>query len=128
LPVRHPNHGVGGKVKEFKLGRGYTHGNIFGDVTGHLSPGINIVNQTVVSYYTVDHFLSNIVERRVLVELFRLETTVSEFFGVNVNNRIFLYQVISPQDGTIYSAENGNIDQIPMDQEGMFMRAAVVNL
>jgi hypothetical protein len=76
----------------------------------------------------VDHFLSNIVERRVLIELFRLQTTVSEFFGVNVNNRIFLYMVISPQDGTIYSAENGNIDQIPMDQEGMFMRAAIINL
>jgi hypothetical protein len=115
-------------VRKFKLGRGYTHGNIFGDVTGHLSPGVNIVNQTVVSYYTVDHFLSNIVERRVLIELFRLQTTVSEFFRENVNNRIFLYQVISPQDRVIYSAENGNIDQIPMDQEGMFMRAAVVNL
>ena len=115
-------------MREFKLGRGYAHGNIFGDVTGHLSPGINIVNQTVVSYYTVDNFLSGIVERRVLIELFRLQTTVSEFFRENVNNRIFLYQVISPHDRVIYSAENGNIDQMPMDQEGMFMRAAVVNL
>jgi hypothetical protein len=115
-------------MKDFKLGRGYTRGTIFGAVTGHLSPGVNIVNQTVVSYYTVDHFLSNIVERRVLIELFRLQTTISEFFRENVNNRIFLYQVISPQDRVTYSAENGNIDQMPMDQEGMFMRAAVVNL
>jgi hypothetical protein len=29
-------------MKDFKLGRGYTRGTIFGAVTGHLSPGVNL--------------------------------------------------------------------------------------
>jgi hypothetical protein len=115
-------------VREFKFGRGYDNGPVFGDVTGRLASGITLVNQPIVCYYTCNNFLSQVIERRIPVDLFRLQSTIADFFSSNINNRVFFYQAISTQDGTIYSSDNGNMEQMPMDQSGMFIRAAVVEL
>jgi hypothetical protein len=114
-------------VKEFKFGRGYDNGPIFGDVTGRLASGITLVNQPVVCYYT--HEYGEVIERRIHVTTIRLlRSTISEFFSSNLNNRVFFYQAVSMNDGTIYSAYNGNIEQMPMTETGMVIRASVVNL
>lgn len=115
-------------MKDFKFGRGYEHNQIFGDVTGRLASGITLVNRPIVCYYTCNEYMGQIVERRVPVELFRLQSTIADFFSSNIGNRVFFYQAISTQDGTIYSSDNGNIEQMPMDQSGMFIRASVVYL
>ena len=115
-------------MKDFKFGRGYENNQIFGDVTGRLASGITLVNQPIVCYYTCNNFLSQVIERRIPVDLFRLQSTIADFFSSNMGNRVFFYQAISTQDGTIYSSDNGNMEQMPMDQSGMFIRAAVVEL
>ena len=115
-------------MREFKFGRGYDNGPVFGDVTGRLASGITLVNQPIVCYYTCNNFLSQVIERRIPVDLFRLQSTIADFFSSNMGNRVFFYQAISTQDGTIYSSDNGNMEQMPMDQSGMFIRAAVVEL
>ena len=115
-------------MKDFKFGRGYENNQIFGDVTGRLASGITLVNQPIVCYYTCNNFLSQVIERRIPVDLFRLQSTIADFFSSNIGNRVFFYQAISTQDGTIYSSDNGNMEQMPMDQSGMFIRAAVVEL
>ena len=115
-------------MREFKFGRGYDNGPVFGDVTGRLASGITLVNQPIVCYYTCNNFLSQVIERRIPVDLFRLQSTIADFFSSNIGNRVFFYQAISTQDGTIYSSDNGNMEQMPMDQSGMFIRAAVVEL
>lgn len=119
--------GRGGGVKNFKFGRGYDNGPVFGDVTGRLASGITLVDQPVVHYYI--HEYGEVIERRVNLETISLMgSTIFEFFTNNNCNRVFFYQAISMNDGTIYSAHNGNIDQIPMDETGMVIRASVVNL
>ncbi len=114
-------------MREFKFGRGYDNGTVFGDVTGRLASGITLVNQPVVCYYT--HEYGDVIERRITLTTNRLMgSTIAEFFTGNVNNRVFFYQAVSMNDGTIYSAHNGNIEQMPMDETGMVIRASVIEL
>ena len=114
-------------MREFKFGRGYDNGPVFGDVTGRLASGITPVNQPVVCYYT--HEYGEVIERRITLTTIRLmRSTMAEFFSNNLNNRVFFYQAVSMNDGTIYSAHNGNIEEMPMTETGMVIRASVVNL
>lgn len=113
-------------MREFKLGRGFSNEPTFGDVTGYLSPGVNVVDNPVVQYFTTNGG-GEIITRTVSMMLIPFPGTFLDFINENTNNRVFIHSVTSLRDGTIYSIRNGNFDNIPPER-GVFIRAAIIYL
>lgn len=116
-----------GNMREFKLGRGYNIDHSYGDVTGRLAPGIQFVDTPEVQYYTTNG-RGGITTNRVAIQSYNWSGSILDFYNESRNNRVFIYNVTSLVDGTIYSVRNGNLNDIPPDVRGFYIRAAIVYL
>ena len=124
--VGYPNEGEG-NMREFKLGRGYNIDHSYGDVTGRLAPGIQFVDTPEVQYYTTNG-RGGITTNRVTIQSYNWSGSILDFYNLHSNNRVFIFDVTSLVDGTIYSTRNGNFNTVPSIEQGFYIRAAIIYL